>query len=63
MSGKARRRPDMQQNPFGCRAPSNDHIMLNYFGVEATSAWSAESWRAHASVGVVRAHFRYKWMR
>jgi len=48
---------DSQQNPFGCRAPSNDHIKLNYYGVEATSAWSAESWHAHASVGVVRTEF------
>ena len=48
---------DRQQNPFGCQAPSNDHIMLNYYGIEATSAWSAESWHAHASVGVVRTEF------
>lgn len=49
--------PDREQNPFGCQAPSNDHITLNYYGVEATSAWSAESWHAHASVGVVRTQF------
>ncbi len=48
---------DGQQNPFGCQAPSNDHIMLNYYGIEATSAWSAESWHAHASVGVARTEF------
>ena len=32
---------DGQQNPFGCRAPSNDHIKLNYYGAELTSAWTA----------------------
>ena len=48
---------DRQQNPFGCQAPSNDHIKLNYYGVEATSAWTAESWHAHASVGAVRTEF------
>jgi hypothetical protein len=45
---------DRQQNPFGCQAPSNDHIMLNYYGLEATSGWTAESWHAHAGVGAAR---------
>jgi hypothetical protein len=45
---------DRQQNPFGCQAPSNDHVMLNYYGLEATSGWTAESWHAHASVGAAR---------
>jgi hypothetical protein len=45
---------DLQQNPFGCQAPSNDYIMLNYYGLEATSEWTAESWHAHASVGAAR---------
>jgi hypothetical protein len=45
---------DRQQNPFGCQAPSNDHIMLNDYGLEATSGWTAESWHAHASVGAAR---------
>ena len=48
---------DRQQNPFGCQAPSNDHIKLNYYGLEATSAWTAESWHAHASLGAVRTEF------
>jgi hypothetical protein len=48
---------DRQQNPFGCEAPSNDHIKLNYYGLEATSAWTAESWHAHASFGAVRTEF------
>ena len=48
---------DSQLNPYGCQAPSNDHIKLNYYGVEATSAWTADSWHAHASAGVVRTEF------
>jgi hypothetical protein len=45
---------DRQQNPFGCQAPSNDHIKLNYYGLELTSAWNADAWHAHASVGAAR---------
>lgn len=45
---------DLEANPFGCRAPSNDQIVLNYYGLDATSAWSAGPWHAHASVGAVR---------
>ncbi len=48
---------DREQNPFGCQAPSNDHIMLNYYGIEATSEWTAESWHAHGSLGVARTEF------
>jgi len=48
---------DPQQNPYGCRAPSNDHIKLNYYGAELTSAWTAERWHAHASIGDVRTEF------
>jgi hypothetical protein len=45
---------DPEQNPFGCRAPSNDHIKLNYYGIELTSAWNADAWHAHASIGAAR---------
>ncbi len=48
---------DPDVNPFGCRAPSNDHIKLNYYGLELTSAWSAESWHVHLSGGAVRTEF------
>lgn len=46
-----------QQNPFGCRSPSNDHIKLNYYGAELTSAWTQGPWHVHASVGDVRTEF------
>ena len=46
---------DLDSNPFGCRAPSDDRIYLNYYGIDATSAWNLKPWRAHASVGAVRA--------
>jgi len=44
-------------NPYGCRAPSNDHIYLNYYGAELTAAWNAAAWHAHASIGDVRTEF------
>jgi hypothetical protein len=44
----------LEQNPFGCQAPSNDYLMLNYYGLEATSEWTAESWHAHVSLGAAR---------
>ena len=45
---------DLEANPFGCRAPSDDQIVLNYYGLDATSVWSAGPWHAHASVGAAR---------
>jgi hypothetical protein len=48
---------DPVRNPYGCQAPSNDHVFLNYYGAEATSAWTAQAWHAHASLGVVRTEF------
>ena len=45
---------DLQQNPFGCRAPSNDRFTLNYYAMELTSGWTAGAWHAHAGVGVAR---------
>ncbi len=45
---------DLESNPYGCRAPSNDRIALNYYGVDATSAWNLDSWHVHAGVGAVR---------
>ncbi|MGC1817293.1 MAG: hypothetical protein WA900_06515 [Casimicrobiaceae bacterium] len=48
---------DPQRNPFGCRAPSDDEIMLNYYGLEATSSWVARPWHGYASIGAVRTEF------
>lgn len=48
---------DPQENPFGCQAPSDDRITLNYYGFEVTSSWATASWHAHASVGVARTEF------
>ena len=45
---------DLQQNPFGCRASSNDHFALNYYAMELTSGWTAGAWHAHAGIGVAR---------
>jgi len=45
---------DSQQNPYGCRAPSDDTLALNYYGAELTSGWTAGSWHAHAGAGAAR---------
>ena len=44
-------------NPYGCRAPSNDHVYLNYYGAELTASLNADAWHAHASIGDVRTEF------
>ena len=49
---------DFQQNPYGCRAPSNDTLALNYYGAELTSGWTAGSWHAHAGVGAARTELK-----
>jgi hypothetical protein len=49
--------PDLEQNPYGCQAPSNDTIKLNYYGLEVTTAWTNDSWHAHLSAGAVRTEF------
>ena len=30
---------DGEQNPYGCQAPSNDRLTLNYYGIDLTSGW------------------------
>jgi hypothetical protein len=45
---------DLDKNPYGCQAPSNDIISLNYYGIEATSEWTTGPWHAHFSLGVTR---------
>jgi len=49
--------PDPQNNPFFCRAPSNDHFKLNYYGAEVVAAWSQAPWHVHASLGDLRTEF------
>jgi hypothetical protein len=46
--------PDSEQNPSGCQAPSNDRLVLRYYGIDATSTWSADPWHWHVGVGVAR---------
>lgn len=41
-------------NPYGCRAPSDDRLRLNYYGLELTPALSRGAWQWHASAAVVR---------
>jgi hypothetical protein len=48
------------QNPFGCVAPSDDRIDLNYYGAELGVGYGPRGspWRGHASVGYARAELR-----
>ena len=41
-------------NPYGCRAPSDDRLRLNYYGLELTPALRHGAWQWHASVAAVR---------
>ena len=43
------------RNPAGCQAASDDRITLDYYGADATASWDLAGWRAHASLGAVRA--------
>jgi hypothetical protein len=45
---------DLQKNPSGCKAPSDDRIALNYYGADVTAAWHFEPWSLYADVGAVR---------
>jgi hypothetical protein len=45
---------DPQQNRFGCQAPSDDQIALNYYGGDFTAGWGGGATRFHATLGVVR---------
>jgi hypothetical protein len=45
---------DPVQNPYGCRAPSQDVFTTNYYGVDATLSFNARDWQMYASAGVVR---------
>ncbi|MCI4569408.1 hypothetical protein [Lysobacter sp. CFH 32150] len=45
---------DSTRNLYGCQAPSDDRIALNYYGVDLTSAWTSGIWHWHAGLGVAR---------
>lgn len=45
---------DSGRNPYGCQAPSQDRIKLNYYGIDLTSAWTAGAWQWHADLGAAR---------
>ena len=44
-------RAPLAENPYGCQEASNDRMILNYYGVDATAAWSARPWHAYATAG------------
>lgn len=47
---------DPQENPVGCRAPSQDTFSTNYYGIDATAGWDAGEWKWHAGAGIARTH-------
>jgi len=47
---------DPQENPVGCRAPSQDTFATNYYGVDATAGWDAGEWKWHLGAGIARTH-------
>jgi hypothetical protein len=46
---------DPAANPLNCVVPSQDTFTANYFGVDATGAWSAGPLQVYASGGIVHA--------
>lgn len=46
--------PDLQKNPSGCKAASDDRIALNYYGADVTATWRFDPWSVYADVGAVR---------
>jgi hypothetical protein len=47
-------RAPLEENPYGCQEASNDRIVLNYYGIDATAAWNARPWHAYATAGYTR---------
>ena len=41
-------------NPYGCHAPSNDTVTLDYYGFEVVPAWNFDTWHAYLSGGAIR---------
>ena len=44
----------VEENPYGCQAPSEDRVALNHHGVEATFSGGGARWRWHVGAGAVR---------
>lgn len=45
---------DLLENPYECRAPSQDAFTANYYGIDATIGVDAGDWKWHAGAGIVR---------
>lgn len=45
---------DLHVNPYGCQAPSNDQVTLNYYGFELVPAWTVGNWHGYVSAGAMR---------
>ena len=45
---------DEASNPFGCREPSDDRMIVRLYGVDATASWRTGGWNLHGTLGYVR---------
>ena len=45
---------DIEDNPFGCREPSDDRMIVKLVGIDATGSWRAGAWNLHGTLGYVR---------
>jgi len=44
----------VEENAYGCREPSDDRILLNLYGADATAAYRRGDWSFHGTLGAVR---------
>ena len=51
---------DLERNPYGCQAASNDRISVNDYGVDLTSGWNTGRWHWHGELGVVRTELQVR---
>jgi hypothetical protein len=45
---------DLDSNPYGCQARSNDEVTLNDYGIDLTGGLTSGKWHWHATAGAVR---------
>ena len=45
---------DLERNPYGCQAASNDRISINDYGLDVVAGWDNGPWHWHGDAGVVR---------